>query len=247
MTEPNVAPPAPAPAPEKAGLFEDFIDIVASPAKVFERRTNANAFVPYLIVCLLLIGLYYASRNMMEPLMDAEMARRFEAMAKANPQMTPDVIDKAKAVGKVTAAWGVLVGIPIGLLLLSFCTWLVGKIYGGTLTYGTAVMISSYAWIPKVLDSIARMAQGLLTDVTKLSSNYQLTFSAARFLDPGKYSPPMLDLAGRADLFVIWTTVLLAIGLVTAGKVPRERGWMAGLTLFVIGSLTMIWGAIKGG
>lgn len=247
MTEPNTAPPAPAAVPDKAGLFEDFIDIFASPAKVFARRENANAFWPYLIVCLALIGLYYASRNMMEPLMDAEMARRFDAMAKANPQMTPDVIEKAKSVGKVTATWGVLVGIPIGLLLLSFFTWLVGKIFGGTLSYGTALMITSYAWVPKVLDSISRMAQGLMTDVTKLSSSYQLTFSAARFLDPDKYTPPILDLAGRADLFVIWSTVLLAIGLVSAGKVPKERGWMAGLTMLLIGSLTMIWGAIKGG
>ena len=245
MTEPDAAPPLP--APDKAGLFEDFIDIFTSPAKVFARRANANAFVPWLIVTLLLVGLFYASRGMMEPLMDGDITRALEQAAKSNPQMTPELIEKSKAMARVTTQWGIVVFIPVGILLLALFTWVVGKVFGGTLSYGTAVMIASYAWIPKVVDSLARMVQGLTMDITKFSSTYQLSASAARFLDPETTSQAMVNLAARADIFVLWTTALLAIGLVSAGKMPKEKGWMAGATMFLLGSITMIWGVIKGG
>jgi len=65
-------------------MLEDYIDIFIAPAKVFARRIDANAFIPFLIVTVLLIGLFYASRNVMEPIFDQEISRQLSKMAKDN-------------------------------------------------------------------------------------------------------------------------------------------------------------------
>jgi hypothetical protein len=48
---------------------------------------------------------------------------------------------------------------------------------------------------------------------------------------------------GRVDLITLWVTMLFAIGLVAAGKVPREKMVMAGVSMWVIGSLPALYGA----
>jgi hypothetical protein len=110
------------PAPQKAGLVEDFIDIFASPAKVFARRVNANAVVPWLIVSVVLIALFFASRNALQPIYDGEMARGVEQAMKQNPKLTPEVMEQSKGMMATIATVSVLAGIPIGLLGLGLVT-----------------------------------------------------------------------------------------------------------------------------
>ena len=43
-------------------------------------------------------------------------------------------------------------------------------------------------------------------------------------MDPDNASQVMLALASRVDLFTIWVTVLLAIGLHVVGKIPQAGG-----------------------
>jgi hypothetical protein len=59
-------------------------------------------------------------------------------------------------------------------------------------------------------------------------------------------SQVMLALASRVDLFTIWVTVLLAIGLHVVGKITRQQaGIVAGLT-WVVGALPAVFGALRG-
>ena len=94
MTEPT-ASPAPA-TPDKAGLFEDFIDIFGSPAKVFARRAQANPMTSFLIVTVILIALFFASKNAMAPIFDAQYQKGIEAAMKANPSLTADQMAKGR-------------------------------------------------------------------------------------------------------------------------------------------------------
>src|SRR5688500_7351713 len=45
--------PISSPVPEKAGVWEDFIDIFYAPSSVFARRANASVWPPLLVVTLL--------------------------------------------------------------------------------------------------------------------------------------------------------------------------------------------------
>jgi hypothetical protein len=239
------APVSPPAAPDKAGLFEDFIDIFGSPAKVFARRAASSPFLPWLIVSVLLVGLFFSARSVLQPIIDAEMQKGIEAAMKANPQITQEMMDKQRPIMQMTSNIFAVAGMPIALLILGLATWAVGKLFGGTLSYGTGLMIACYAWVPRVVSGILVDIQGLTMDTTKFTSQYQLSFSPARFLDPATASPAVLAMLGRVDLFTLWTTVLLAIGLVAAGKVAKEKQVIAGATMWVVGSLPAVLQALR--
>ncbi|MBI3568938.1 MAG: YIP1 family protein [Gemmatimonadetes bacterium] len=245
MSEPMAA--APAPAPEQAGLFEDFIDIFIAPAKVFARRVAANSVVPWLIVSVLLGGLFFASKNVMEPVFEQEIGRQLQIQAKANPALAaPEAQEKARAVMKVTFVWSSILGAPILLLLLALLVWAVGKAFGATLTYNSSLMVTSYAWVPRVLASVLTMVQLQVMDANKISGMAGLSFGPARFLDADSTSMGLLQLAMRCDVFVLWTTVLIGVGFYAAGKLSKEKSAMAAAVLFVLGCLPAVWALIKG-
>jgi hypothetical protein len=242
MTDPAAA----APMPAKSSLFEDFVDVFISPAKMFARRAGTSPALPYIIVCLLIIGLYFANRNAMSSIMDGEMAKGMEAAQKANPSMTPEQMASGRAIGQTVATFGAIIGVPVALLILGLIAWIVGKILGGTLSYGTALLISAFAWMPRVVESVINTVQGLVLDTTKMTSHYQLQLGPSRFLDPVTTPTWQLALLGRVDLITLWVTVLFAIGLVYAGKVDRGKIVLAGILMWVIGSLPAFWQALRG-
>jgi hypothetical protein len=55
----------------------------------------------------------------------------------------------------------------------------------------------------------------------------------------------MLSLLTRFDLFTIWATVLLAIGLAVVAKIPKSRAAMAAALVWVIGGLPVLVGALR--
>jgi uncharacterized membrane protein YkgB len=235
-----------APQPDKAGIVEDFVDIFASPAQVFARRATSNPMVPFLIVSAILIGLFFASRGAMGPIFQAQMQKGVEAAMKANPQLTEDQMAKSRPMMEMSVNFGAIVIVPVGLLILGGITMGVGRVLGGKPTYSTALMIASFAWVPRIIGSLVTMIQTLTMDVSGFVSPNQLSLSAARFVDPVTTSNGMQALLARVDVFTIWVTVLLAIGLVAGGKMPKSKQWIAAALLFVIGSVPAIWMLIKG-
>ena len=151
MTDPQPAPATPA-TEAKANVFEDFIDIIASPAKVFARRATASPGVPFLVVIVLIVAIFFANRNVMSAIMDAEIAKGMEAGMRANPQVTPEQMATGMKFARMITSGGAVIAVPISLLLLGCITWLVARICGGSPGYGTALLISAFAWVPRVLE-----------------------------------------------------------------------------------------------
>jgi hypothetical protein len=65
----------------------------------------------------------------------------------------------------------------------------------------------------------------------------------ARFLDPDTTSPLLLALLNRVDVFTIWVTVLLGIGLAITGKIPRGKAMIAAVIVWLIGALPTVYPA----
>jgi hypothetical protein len=74
----------------------------------------------------------------------------------------------------------------------------------------------------------------------------RLSVGLGAFLDPDKISPILLALLARVDVFTIWETVLIAIGLQVIGKVPKAQSYMAGALVWLIGALPAAIGALRG-
>ena len=90
-------------------------------------------------------------------------------------------------------------------------------------------------------------AQGLFMSPESLTSMNSVGFSVGRFIDPDHGSAVAIALASRLDLFTIWVTVLLAVGLHVVGKISKQQAAIAAAITWAAGALPAVFGAVRGG
>jgi hypothetical protein len=237
---------AAAPTPVKpASRWEDFIDIFYAPASVFARRSTSGFGIPLLVVTVIIGVIFIANSGVMQPIMDAEFSRGMAAAMKKNPAITPEMMQKGRAIGETFAKIGAFVFVPIAIFLTGLVLWLIGKLFDAKESLGAALMVTAYAYVPKILESVLTGVQGLLMDPASLNGRYKVSLGVGRFLDPDTASPMLLALLGRVDVFTIWVTVLLAIGLSVTGRIPRSKAAMAAVLVWICGALPGILGALR--
>lgn len=232
-------------SPPPASLAEDFIDIWFSPSTVFARRREAGAWGPFLITAVLLCALFYAGMGAMQGIFDAELAKAIAKTQADNPSMTADQIAKMQGMMEGSIRYGGLVAMPIVLVLLGAMTWLMGKILGGSISFGKGVMIASFAYLPKALDLLAFIAQSYIFDGASATARFQYSLGVGRFLDP-TMNQGLYNFLGRVDLFTLWVTALLVLGLIHTAKVERSKAIGGGVAIWVIGGLPALLQALSG-
>lgn len=240
---------APAPGPvtpvKAASRWEDFVDIFYNPSAVFARRENSGFGIPMLVVTLLIGGIMLLTFNAMQTVMDAEMGRAI-ATASKQPNFRPEAIPMMKSVANFFARFGGFVGIPVAIFLTGLALWVVGKFVDAKESLNAALMVTAYAFAPRVLASLASVGQALLMDPASQNGVNRLSVGPARFLDPDTASKVAVALASRFDLFTLWSTVLLAIGLSVTGKIPRSKAAIAAIVVWVLGALPVMLQAMRG-
>jgi hypothetical protein len=237
--------PPPPPKQEGPGLIEDLVDIFAAPAKVFARRAKAGGGLAFLFVTLVLGAVQYSGKNVMEPIIDAQIRKGIETAKQRNPGVTDEQLQAAVPMQRKVATVMTIAGIPIALLVVGLLVWVVGKIFGASVTYGSSLMIASFAWVPRIIGGVLVDVQGLLMDdVSKLVNMSQLSIGPARFLDPVTANPFVLAALLRVDLFTLWSTVLIGVAYLAAGKVSKEKAIMAAATVWLVPTILALVGAI---
>lgn len=237
----NGAPSTPAPS---ASLWEDFIDIIVAPASVFRRRERGSWVIPLVIVTIAIAIIAFASRGVMQPVMEAEFERAADTMRK-NPQVTEEMIERMHSFIDFTTTWGPVIFTPITIVIVGFMTWLVAKLVDSRQELHAALMVASYSYVPRVIQFIANAVQGLVMRPEQLNGVVKLSFSPARFVDPATTNPVVVQLLNRFDLFTIWVTVLLAIGVYVTGRVSKRQAAIAGFLFWVVGAIPAILGALR--
>ena len=246
MSDPNPGDTVPSASPAKqASRWEDFVDIFYAPSSVFERRRNSGFGIPMLVVTVLIGGIFLANSSAMQPIMDAEFTRQTAAMMKQNPNLTPEMMEKGRAIGETFQKIGAFIFLPIAMFLTGLSLWLVGKLFDAKQTLGAAIMVSSYSYVVRVLESAIGGVQLLLMDPASLNGRLKISLGIGRFLDPDTTSPLVLALLGRVDVFTIWLTVLLGIGLSVTGKIPRSKAMIAAVVVWFVGAIPLVLGALR--
>ncbi|MFL5578137.1 MAG: YIP1 family protein [Gemmatimonadaceae bacterium] len=224
-------------AAKTTGIWEDFVDIFYAPSQVFERRRAGQFGLALAILTVLMTVVFFVTKGGLQPVMDAEFQRKAaEAMAK-NPKLTMEQMEKGRAMFEKFGFLAVLVGTPLRVCIVALLLWVGGKLAGATGPLAPAMMVSTYAHVPRVLESLLAGVQGLLLNPDSITSRYSVTLSAARFLDPTTTNPMLLRLAGQVDVFSIWVAVLLALGLSVVGRIPRGRAAAVAAVIWIVGAL----------
>lgn len=234
-------PTAPA---TKSALWEDIMEIFYSPSEVFARREGRGYGLAWLVLVVLTAVLFYATRGALQPIFDAESARQAAAALEANPELDPDMIRSRFQAAQKFAGIGLIVLTAILPFVVGLLLWLAGKAVGATQALGAAIMVAVFSAFPKLLGLVSAAIQSAFMDPESLTGQASVSLGPARFFDPGTTGPMMMGILVRLDVFILWPTVLLAIGLKVTGKVSMGQAAIAAAIVWVLGALPVLLGAL---
>ena len=241
-------PISPVTAAKRPSVFEDFIDIFGSPSEVFARRENNGFGIALLVLTAILTALYFGTRSLLQPVWDAEWARNAALMAKQNPGMTAEQLEMGRKFTEgVFGGLAVAFGIPIIVCLLALVMWVAGKPFDSKQTLRSAFVVATYSYFPRIVEAILNAIQGLLLDVESLTGLQSLKLGPTRFMDIDAASPVVIALLGRVDVFTLWVTVLIVIGLKVTGKLTTSQAAIAGAIVWLCGAVPALFGAVRAG
>ena len=227
----------PVAAQPNASRWEDFIDIFYTPSSVFARRAASGFLLPMVVVTVLGGALYIMNSGVWSEVMDAEVTR---AMARQSQQLTAEQLQKVRGFSETMAKVGAFVFVPIGIFLTGLMLWVCGKFVEAKQTIRQATMVAAFAFMPRIIEALVVAVQGLLLAPGSFNGRWKVLLGIGRFLDPDTTSPALLALVGRLDVFTIWVTVLLAIGLAVTGNISRGRAAIAAAIVWVLGALPLL-------
>jgi hypothetical protein len=187
--------------------------------------------------------LYFATRTAMEPIMNAE----FERGMAANPNLTPEQMEAGRKFAGIAGGIFVLIGTPIMMLLLGGIIWIVSRVLGKALSYSQGATVAAFAMFPRLVESVVSAVQALLMDEQDLNSRYTVSLGAGRFFDHETANPVVLALLGRIDVFTIWVTILIAIGIKVMGRASTGQAVAGAALVWLVGAIPMLLQALRGG
>ena len=225
----------------KPGLG-DLAEIFYAPSAVFARRTDGKFGVPYLALVVLGFALYFATRNLIEPIIDAAIEQGFATAAAKQPDKAAQIQQSMPMVKSITHGvfllYYMIVPFIAGALL-----WVVGKLAKVAEIGKVAMLVATFSLYPKLLGTIvAAVLAAMQPDGTATAAS--ISFSPARFVDMTA-SPALAGFLARFDLFMLWGILLMAIGLQAAGKATKAQAWTTAIGVWLIFALPSIWGLLK--
>ena len=223
--------------------WDDYLDVYVAPSRLFERRSDGKFGHAVLVFIIVAAVLYFATRTAMEPIMNAE----FERGMAANPNLTPEQMEAGRKFAGIAGGIFVLVGTPIMLLLLGGIIWIVSRVLGKALSYSQGATVATFAMFPRLVESVVSAVQALLMDEQDLNSRYKVSLGAGRFFDHETANPVVLALLGRIDVFTIWVTILIAIGIKVMGRASTGQAVAGAALVWLVGAIPMLLQALRGG
>lgn len=225
--------------------LDDYLDVFVSPTALFTRRSDGKFGQALLVLVVLSAVLFFATRPAMAPIMDAEFTKGMAGTLKANPNMTPEQVEAARKFGTTLAPIFILIAISLAPFILGAVIFLVTKVVGGTLKYAQAATIATFAFFPRLVESVVSAVQALLIDESKLTSRMAVNLGLGRLLDPATTNAIVLALAGRVDVFTLWVTALIAIGIKVIAGTSTGQAVAGAAIIWLIGAIPVIWQAMS--
>lgn len=214
----------------------DLAEIYYAPTDVFERRRDGGFWLPLLVLFIASAVIYYATRNVMQPVFDADWARGVVSMREKNPSMTPEQLQQAKGMAQTFAIVGIFFATFVGPLIGGVVLWVVCKMFGVRESLTAAITVVVFALFPLLIEGLVNAIQAaFVVPEESITSRYSLSLGPARFLGPP--ITKMHALVGHIDVFTIWTAILIAIGVRVTGGATRNQAIGVAVVMWVFGAL----------
>ena len=233
MTEP-LAASAPA---KPASLWEDFVDILYAPAKVFERRRGRGFGAPLFILALLIGIVSAATLSLTRPILDRQVEVQEQAMRRNG--MNDEQVAAARSLNErimpFVATGGQAVGILIAVPIMALVLWGVGALFGARFGYAGAGLITTYSTVPALLMLLVGAGLLAVLDASTLPPLQQMTVGPVLLLGPDA-SPVTTALVTRVGVAELWGAVILGVGARVLGGVSRNAAIGIAVLNWVLGT-----------
>jgi hypothetical protein len=230
--------------PEPVSRWEDFIDIFVSPREVFARRAGGGFALPLIVATVLIAVLFFAMQSALSTAFEAEFQRGMAQGAATGQQVSAEQMAVARKFAGIGALVAVIVFIPVGTLVTGLVAWVLGKLFDSVATIRQLVMVAAYALFPRILQAVVAIFIGLLFDPPTLAA---ASVGPAHFLDAATTPAWVVQLLLRADVFTIWSTILLAIGLQVVGRVRTGPSYVVAALVWLLGAIPTVLPALLRG
>ncbi len=217
----------------EASSLADVFKVLYEPAAVFERvRERPTFLMPFLVICVVQLAVFFFNMPFMKAGMAAQMATR--------PAGGPDP-SKFLWIGAIF----VPLGIGLILVIAGGLLWVLVSIFGGEAKFGTLMGVSALSAIPStILLSIVG------TVVIHLQGTGQIT--SMQDLQPALGLDLLIPARGflgavlkGINPFSIWGLVLTAIGVSTTHRLSKSTGYVVAAVSLAIGlCIAGVFGAI---
>jgi hypothetical protein len=239
MTEPSIAATA-APA-KSASLWEDFIDVLYAPVRVFERRRGRGFGGPLVLLALLFGIVTAATMSLTRPLLDRQMDLQIQQMRKNG--MSDEQIAGARGtmerIGSITAVAGPTIGILVVVPIAALVLWGIGRAFGGAFDYSAAGVISTYSLVPSIVTAVLGAVLLLFIDAQSLPLLQAMTVGPVLFLDRDA-SPVLVAVLTRFGIAEIWGFIITVAGLQVLAKLPRNTALGAAAANWALGTIVAV-------
>lgn len=213
----------------------DLAEIFYSPTEVFERRRDGGFWLPLFVLFIASVIIFYATKNVMQPVFDAEWARGAAKMQAKNPNLTAEQLQQGKGMAQTFAIVGVFFSTFIGPLIAGVVLWLVSKMFGVRQSITAAITVAVFALFPFIIEGLVNAIQAAFMSEASITSRYSLSLGPARFLDGS--TSKLHALLGHIDVFTIWTAILIAIGVRVTGNATRNQAIGVAIVMWIIGAI----------
>ena len=233
-------------AAKPAAVWEDFIDVFTQPSAVFARRRDGRYGMALLVLTALTAAVFFATRPLLQPMFDRMMDAQAEAMRRQNPNMTEEQRASAQAtmdrVSSIFVPLGAVAGPPVLVLLTAGVLFGVSRVGGAPVSFAQAATVVTYSQVPRLLGTLAGAGILAFKDANDMPP-LQGALAGPVILLPRDASPVLVGLLSRFDLFTIWATVLVGIGVAVMARRDRSKGLVVAGLLWGVATL---WALLSG-
>ncbi len=204
------------------GEFSRLTGVFFEPTKTFaDIAERPRWLVP--LVLLILASVVYMILFTQRVGWDGTIRQQMESNPRT-AQMSPEQRERAITMGakfaSISAYAGPVVGIPVyDLIVAGVLLGIVAGLMSAPVKFKQVFAVVCYAGLPGVLVAALSIVVMFLKKPEDFNLRNPLAFNPGVFMDPQSSSKFLYSLATSLDLFVIWTILLIAVGLkAAAGK-----------------------------
>jgi len=236
----DVSPAVAAPLQEKpSNPFSRMIGVLFSPRSTFEDIARKPDWVVPAIV-IIVVALVGTIVTVPRIDFDGMYREALEAKGMSGPQMEQG-LRFAIAFGKATMYLQpfFLLG---ALAVVGLLYWLGVKMLGGAATYPQVFSVVLYGFMPQVIRLLIRIPIVLTKHGLHIQDAETVVRSSPAFFVHFKDNPVLWALLNRLDVFLIWSLVLMVIGLAVASRISKAKTAAIVIVVWCLGTLFAVGG-----